>query len=94
MENIREKRNQMKISALTWTLADDFNRFHSLTKLGDFEYIMEDNNFLTQIESHFNVLENARVQRKKGNLFFVCYNLMLAVNIYTIKPTKLFVFLN
>lgn len=94
LENIREKRNQMKISALTWTLADDFNRFHSLTKLGDFEYIMEDNNFLTQIESHFNVLENARVQRKKGNLFFVCYNLMLAVNIYTIKPTKLFVFLN
>lgn len=67
LENIREKGNQMKISALTWKLADGLNRFHSLTKLGDFEYFMENNNFLTQIESHYNVLENERVQRKKGN---------------------------
>lgn len=67
LKNIREKGNQMKISALTWKLADGLNRFHSLTKLGDFEYIMENNNFLTQIESHYNVLENERVQRKKGN---------------------------
>lgn len=36
----------MKILVVMWKLVDGLNRFYSLIKLGDFEYIMENNNFL------------------------------------------------
>lgn len=66
VRNMKSKRRQMKRSLLKWTLADAVNKLKTLTKLGDFEYIVENLDIVTPIERYYIAIENVRQDTKSG----------------------------
>lgn len=67
LRSMKSKREQMKRSLLKWTIADAVNKLNTLTKLGDFEYIIENFDIVAPIERHYNSIENIRLNTTSGN---------------------------
>lgn len=66
VRNMKSKRKQMKRSLLRWTLADAVNKLNNLTKLGDFQFIIENFDIVTPIERRSIAIENVRQNTKSG----------------------------